>query len=161
MDPGVRFSELLAYNEDETGSWRRFFREHPAALDVPTDIANTGSVRQLVLHVFVTELYFANLLAGAPNAGLDKLPCSTVEELFAVHAEAHRKFEDFLEKAAPAQWEEVVALGFRDLKASRRKMFTQAMLHGVNHRAQLATLLRQQGFQQDWIHDIILSPAMR
>lgn len=157
----MRFSELLAYNEDETGRWQRFFQDHPAALDVLCDIANTGSVRQLVLHVFVTELYFANLLTGAPNTGLDKLPCATVEELFAVHAEANRKFGEFLETAAPAQWEEVVALGFRDLKASRRKMFTQAMLHGVNHRAQLATLLRQQGFQQDWIHDIILSPAMR
>lgn len=161
MDPGVRFSELLAYNEDETSHWKGFFQNHPAALDVPCDVAKTGSVRQLVLHVFVTELYFANLLTGAPNSGLDKLPCSTVEELFAVHVEAHRKFQEFLEKAGLPQWEEVLPLGFRDLKASRRKMFTQAMLHGVNHRAQLATVLRQRGFQQDWTHDLILSPAMR
>jgi uncharacterized damage-inducible protein DinB len=33
-------------------------------------------------------------------------------------------------------------------------------LHGVHHRAQLATLLRQQGYKQDWIHDIVLSDVM-
>ena len=161
MDPGVRFSELLAYNEEEAGRWQHFFREHPAALDAPCDVANTGSVRKLVLHVFMTELYFANLLTGAPNSGLDQLPCGTLDELFAVHAEAHRKLQEFLGKAGQEQWEEILPLGFRDLKASRRKMFAQAMLHGVNHRAQLATVLRQQGFQQDWVHDLILSSAMR
>lgn len=160
MDPGVRFSELLAYNEEETGHWQRFFQQHPQALDVPCDVASTGSVRKLVLHVFMTELYFANLLTGAANAGLDKLPCATLGELFGVHAEAHGKFEDFLGRATLAQWDEVLSLGFRDLRASRRKIFAQAMLHGINHRAQLATLLRQRGFQQDWIHDLILSSVM-
>jgi len=36
----------------------------------------------------------------------------------------------------------------------------QVELHGVHHRAQLATLLRQQGYKQDWIHDIVLSDVM-
>jgi uncharacterized damage-inducible protein DinB len=51
-------------------------------------------------------------------------------------------------------------LGFSDLKASRRKMVAQAVLHGIHHRGQLATFLRQQGLKQDWIHDFILSKVI-
>jgi uncharacterized damage-inducible protein DinB len=39
-------------------------------------------------------------------------------------------------------------------------MVAQALLHGVNHRAQLATFLRQEGFEGLWIHDLILSKVM-
>jgi len=39
-------------------------------------------------------------------------------------------------------------------------MMMQAIWHSVNHRGQLATFLRQQGFKQDWIHDFLLSNAM-
>ena len=80
----------------------------------------------------------------------------TVEQVF----DAHGKFTKFLEGATPGQWEEILPLGFREIKASRRKMLTQALMHSIHHRAQLATFLRQNGFRQDWVHDIILSPAM-
>ncbi len=46
------------------------------------------------------------------------------------------------------------------MKVSPRKMLIQAILHGVHHRGQLATFLRQQGFKQDWTHDIILSSVV-
>jgi uncharacterized damage-inducible protein DinB len=160
MDASVRFTELLAYNEFETGNWRRFFEQHPAALDLPCDVAGAGTVRKLVAHVFLTELYFSRLLAGAPRSDFDKIPSATLDELFAMHDEAHRGFQSLLDKVPEARWEEALPLGFRDVKASRRKMFLQAMLHSIHHRAQLATLLRQNGFKQDWIHDIILSPVM-
>jgi uncharacterized damage-inducible protein DinB len=161
MDPGVRFSELLAYNAEETASWKQFFQDHPAALDLPCDIAGAGSVRKLLQHVFLSELFFANLVTRAQDISLENVPSATLDELFEIHASAQRKFEEALEQATPEQWEETVPLGFRDLKATRRKMLVQAMLHGVNHRAQLATFLRQQGFKQDWTHDLIVSPAMK
>jgi hypothetical protein len=52
MDPGVRFTELLAYNEEETIRWKQFFQEHSAAVDLPCDVASAGTVRNLVLHIF-------------------------------------------------------------------------------------------------------------
>jgi uncharacterized damage-inducible protein DinB len=36
------------------------------------------------------------------------------------------------------------------LRASERKMFAHAMLHGVRHWAQLATALREKGHGTDW-----------
>ena len=160
MDPGVRFTELLAYNEEETIRWKQFFQEHSAAVDLPCDVASAGTVRNLVLHIFQTELFFANLLTETPNTGLESIPSATLDDLFAIHSEAYAKFQEALTKTTAEQWDQNVSLRFRDFKASRRKMFVQAMLHGVHHRAQLATHLRQLGFKQNWIHDIVLSSAM-
>lgn len=160
MDDAVQFAELLAYTTEETTRWRQFFEKNPAALDVACDIAGTGSIRKLLAHVFFAELHFARLIQGEPRADFDKLPANSVEELFAIHSEAVRRFQEFLKTGAAGRWNEVLPLGFRDLRASRRKMFVQAMLHGVAHRAQLATVLRQNGLKQDWIHDFILSGAM-
>ena len=161
MDASVRFSELLAYNEDETARWKQFFAKHSGALDLACDVAGAGTVRNLVLHVFQTELFFANLLNGLAKPDFECLPSATLEELFAIHADAQAKFQEALGNLTAVQWEEVIPLGFGEFKASRRKMLVQAMLHGVNHRAQLATFLRQQGYKQDWIHDILMSPVMQ
>ena len=160
MDPGIRFAELLANNADETSHWKRWFAEHPAALDLPCDVAGAGTVRKLVRHIFVAELSFANRVHGLPRIDFEKLPIGTPDELFAISEEAHQKFQEFLDKAALEDWTKLTELGFGTLKASPRKMLIQAMLHGVHHRGQLATFLRQQGFKQDWTHDIILSSVM-
>jgi len=160
MDPGIRLTDLLAYNADETDHWKRWFAEHPAALDLPCDVAGAGTVRKLVFHIFATELFFANHVHGLPRVDFEKLPTGTLDELFAVSEEAHRKFREFLDKATIEDWTKLSPLGFGSLKASPRKMLTQAMLHGVHHRGQLASRLRQQGFKQDWTHDIILSKLM-
>ncbi len=160
MDPGIRFTDLLAYNAEETSHWKRWFAEHPAALDLPCDVAGAGTVRKLVRHIFVAELSFANRVHGLPRIDFEKLPIGTLDELFAISEEAHQKFQEFLDKAALEDWTKLTELGFGTLKASPRKMLIQAMLHGVHHRGQLATFLRQQGFKQDWTHDIILSSVM-
>lgn len=160
MDAGISFAELLHYTDEETQHWKQWFAEHPAALDRPCDIAKAGTVRKLLLHIFTAELYFAGAVLDLPKLDWEKLPSGTLEELFAVHDEAFRKFREFFSRAQANDWNEIKDLGFRDLKASKRKMVTQALLHGVHHRAQLATFLRQQGFDGLWLHDLILSKVM-
>jgi uncharacterized damage-inducible protein DinB len=98
---------------------------------------------------------------GLPRIDFEKLPVGTLDELFAISEEAHQKFQEFLDKAALEDWAKLIPLGFGSLEASPRKMLIQAILHGVHHRGQLATFLRQQGFKQDWTHDIILSKVMK
>jgi uncharacterized damage-inducible protein DinB len=160
MDPGIPFADLLAYNADETEHWKRWFTEHPAALDLPCDVAGAGTVRKLLFHIFAAELVFANLVLDEPRPKYETLPQGTLEDLFGISAEAHAKFQQFLAASAPDQWTTPIPVGFGTLEASKRKMLTQAMLHGVNHRGQLATFLRQQGFKQAWTHDFILSKVM-
>jgi hypothetical protein len=60
MDPGIQFADLLAYNAAESTHWKRGFADHPAALDLACDVAGAGTVRNLMFHVFTTEMFFAN-----------------------------------------------------------------------------------------------------
>jgi uncharacterized damage-inducible protein DinB len=79
---------------------------------------------------------------------------------FAVSEDATKMFRAFIDSAHPEDWAEVKDVGFSGFKASKRKMLTQALLHGVNHRAQLSTHLRQQGFGDMWRHDFIATDVM-
>jgi uncharacterized damage-inducible protein DinB len=160
MDPGLPFTDLLAYNADETAHWKRWFGENLAVLDLTCDVAGAGSVRNLLLHIFGTELFFAHRVHDLPKADYDNLPHATLDELFAIHAEANAKFQEFLAKAPAEEWSTPVSLGFGDFKASKRKMVAQAVWHSINHRGQLSTFLRQQGYKTDWIHDILASKVM-
>jgi uncharacterized damage-inducible protein DinB len=160
LDPGIQFAELLAYNADENSRWKQWFGEHPEALDLPCDVAGAGTVRKLVFHIFAAELSFGNRVLGLPRPNFENLPTGTLDELFAISEEARGKFHEFIANSTPEDWAQVDALGFGDLKASRRKIVAQAVLHSVHHRGQLATFLRQQGFKQLWIHDFILSEVM-
>jgi len=160
MDPGISLADLLAYNTVENEHWKRWFAANPAALDLPCDVAGAGTVRKLVFHIFSAELFLACRLFDEPRPDFDKLPSSTLDELFAITIQARRKFDLFLTTATLGEWATLVALGFRDLRASKRKIFLQAITHGIHHRAQLATFLRQQGFKQDWTHDFIASKVI-
>ena len=160
MDPGISFTDLLAYNAGENDQWKRWFAANPAALDLPCDAAGAGTVRKLVLHIFATELFFATRLLDEPRPDYENLPHSTLDELFAITTQAREKVKQFMASAAPDQWTTPIPLGFRDIKASKRKMLMQAIMHSIHHRAQLATALRQQGFKQDWTHDFIASKAI-
>jgi uncharacterized damage-inducible protein DinB len=160
MDSGITFSELLDYTDRETTRWREWFGEHPEALDLPCDIAKAGTVRALLLHVFATELFFAHAVLELDVPDWQNLPSGTVAELFSVGEEARGKLRNFIAAAQPADWTATKDVGFGSLRATRRKMVAQALLHGIHHRAQLATFLRQQGFAGMWVHDLILTGVM-
>jgi uncharacterized damage-inducible protein DinB len=160
LDAGITFAELLQYTDDETQHWKQWFAAHPNALDCACDVAKAGTVRKLLLHIFATELFFARAVLDLPKPDWEKLPSGTLDELFGVHDEACEKFREFMARAQSNDWNGAKSLGFRDLKASKRKMVAQALLHGVNHRAQLATFLRQQGFDGLWVHDLIMTEVM-
>jgi uncharacterized damage-inducible protein DinB len=84
MDPGIAFADLLAYNADETAHWKRWFAEQAAALDLPCDVAGAGTMRKLLLHIFATELFFANRVLDEPKADYENLPHATLDELFRI-----------------------------------------------------------------------------
>lgn len=162
MEPGISFVELLQYTELETNRWREWFAAHPDVLDTQCDIARAGTVRQLLQHIFSAELFFAHAVLDLPMPDLDNLPTGTVDELFGIGDDSRRKFQQFLAAAHPEQWNEIREIKeIGNLKASRRKMIAQALLHGVHHRGQLATFLRQRGYDGMWIHDLLLTDVMR
>jgi uncharacterized damage-inducible protein DinB len=48
-----------------------------------------------------------------------------------------------------------------EVPASKRKVLTHALIHGIRHWAQIAMALRQGCFVSGWSHDMMFSPALR
>ena len=117
-------------------------------------------MRKLVLHIFQVELFFANAASSKPHVDAGNVP-SGLDELFGIGEKAVKLYGEFIATAAPESWNEVIQLNGRTWKASRRKMVAQAFTHSIRHWAQISTYLRQQGFKQEWNHDLLVSDAMK
>jgi uncharacterized damage-inducible protein DinB len=155
--------ELLNFAAGESNRWREWFEENPQTLDLPIDIAQTKSVREVVLHIFAVELRYAERLLGEPVTEYGELPTATIPELFSITEKSRKKYRQFMQRASDAEWKTVISFPTRsaeNFSASKRKIFVHALLHGARHWAQLATMLRQSGYKQTWGHDFLMSDAM-
>src|SRR5512133_230385 len=162
---GISFDELLRHNEEEAERWHEFFRQHPDALDLAVDMAQSEHVRAMLVHIMAVELLYSERIQGRmrQDVSLADFPSGSVDELFSTGAKARAGFRELLARYTDAEWNEVVTFGTKtsgSLKGSRRKMFAHAMLHSMRHWAQLATTLRQNGLKQDWQHDFIFTKVI-
>ena len=156
--------ELLNYCQEETDRWRDWFKKNPASLELASDIAGGKNVRDVVLHIFVVQQRYAERLLALPVTEFGAFAAKSSDELFALADSSARDLRKFATQASSADWDGILTFPTRsagDLTASRRKIFVHTLLHGVRHWAQLASFLRQQGFKQDWMHDLIVSSAMK
>ncbi len=153
---------LLAYSEEEANRWHEFFREHPDALDIPIDVAKKTNARGLVNHIFAVEYRYSQRLVGEPDRPFEDFPEGPLEELCEVGAEARRRLRECLERGSAELDRKITfkTFSYGMLTATARKMIVHAVIHGVRHWAQLATALRQEGYEQPWQHDFIFTQAM-
>ena len=160
----ISFQDLLSANEAETQKWRAWFEQQTAAvLDVPLSIALAKNVREFLLHIFAVELRYAERLAGLPITDYETLPTGSVNELFGIGERARAMYRDYFVTATDADLANMMEFNTRTagtLRASKRKMFAHAMLHGVRHWAQLATALREAGYPTNWGKDFLYSEVM-
>jgi uncharacterized damage-inducible protein DinB len=160
----ISFADLLAANEAETQKWRGWFDEQPVAvLDVPLSIALAKNVREFLLHIFAVELRHGERITGLPITEYEMLPTGSVAELFGTGDRARALYRDYLAKATDDDLATVIEFPTRTagiVRASKRKIFLHAMLHGVRHWAQLATALREAGYATNWGKDFLYSPVM-
>lgn len=160
---GVTLQELLADNEAATTKWNVWFKAHGAALDLPCDIYNSDNVRGLVKHVFAVELRHSQRLLGDEAIPYDAISAGPLSDLFAIHERAVDNLQQFLSRANDNALQEVIELqtvSAGTLHASRRKLFVHVMLHSMRHWAQLATMLRENGYMANWPKDFLFSEAM-
>lgn len=160
----ITLEELLADNESSTRKWQEWLADHPAALDLPCGIYNSGHVRGLLKHIFAVELRHSQRLLAQEVVSYDAIPVGSLDELFAVHDRAVANLRQFLANSSDAAIHEIITLqtvSAGTLQASRRKLFAHIMLHSIRHWAQLATALREQGFSTGWPKDFLFSEALR
>ena len=154
--PSLSAEEILAWNEKTAQSWRRFLIAHPELLAQPCDIAGTKSVAELLQHIVAAQLRYAERLAGLPISDYAAIPFDSVESIYAVHDRSVVIFQQLL--ASDVDWSEPIDFVTRTagtLHSDRKTILFHALLHGIRHYAQLASLVRQCGVKPDWPMDYL------
>ena len=162
---GVSFRELLAYTDSETERWRDWLREQgPAVLDVRIGEGTRETVRDVIAHVFMVELRYAQRLLGRPVTGYEQVDMGSLDALWRIHETARSTLRAYLERLPPGERQREMTFDTRTLgplTATAHTVTVHTFLHGIRHWAQIATALRQAGHRQPWEHDWLLSDAVR
>ena len=162
---GISFSELLRFNEQETDRWHQFLsKQGPAALDIPVDLGQGKTVRDLLLHMFGVELKYAERLSGGALTKPADLPARTIDDVFSIATTAHEKMRNHLKTASDADLNGKITfptLSAGEQTASRRKVLAHALIHSLRHWAQLTTEMRRRSHKADWHHDFLFTDALQ
>lgn len=160
-EPAISFRELLDYTDHLAQRWLAYFKQHEAALEAEVG-GKTGTLRNLVGHIFQVESFFANFLLHppsvtpmAPPPGLDN---PSLDMLAQMHQESLAKLKHFIASADQQTLEMKRTLG--PVTVSNRKILAQPLIHSIHHWAQVAMEVRQAGFPAQPPQDIIVSPTM-
>ena len=163
-EPGVSFRELLAYTDAETERWHAWLRDQPPeVLEVTIGEGTRETVRDLIGHVFMVELRYAQRLLGLPVTEYDQVDMSSLDSLWRIHGEARSALREYLAHLPAGEREREMTFQTRTLgplSATAHKVTVHLFLHGIRHWAQIATALRQAGHPQPWEHDWLLSGAV-
>jgi len=155
-EASVSFRELLAYTDYLANRWVEYFKENPGALDIDVG-GKTGTLRELILHIFTVEQFFANrLLQKEPPP---KLESPSLDDLMQIHKSAQAQLLNYAATASAEDLQQTQSFGPVS-KSSNRKVLTQTILHSVHHWAQVAKEVRQAGFPAGKPQDIIVTDVM-
>jgi uncharacterized damage-inducible protein DinB len=156
--PVLTATELLQWNDETAQRWKALLIANPPALDFPCDIYGVETVRGLIRHIVAVELRYSERLTGQPMTPYEALPTSSAEELFAVHDLAVTRYRQLLADDS-IDWHEQLeftTLSAGKLSATRKRVLFHALLHGIRHYAQLATLLRRHDVKPAWPMDFLI-----
>lgn len=163
-EAALTFRELLDYSAEDVARWLGWFVENPEALDVAYGAPPLATVRDVVRHVAFVEHRYAAILAGREVPAASGTPRDDARLLMAYIADARERLEAAIAALGQDGLErriEFMTLTRGLQQASARKIAAHALMHGVRHYAQLATVLRQHGHPASWPHDLLMSSALR
>ncbi|HET7103382.1 MAG TPA: DinB family protein [Terracidiphilus sp.] len=162
MSAALTLDEILCWSDETTHHWLDFLAAHPEVQQLPCGIYATANVLGLVRHIVVVEMRYGQRLAGLPVTAYEDVPENSLEALTALHAGTMDRLRAVL--ADPEQdWTrqlEFKTLGAGTLSASQRKIVAHALLHGIRHWAQIATLARSAGYPPPFAGDLLISAAL-
>jgi uncharacterized damage-inducible protein DinB len=152
-------TELLQWSDETASRWQKLFAVYPEALEFECDVYGSHTVRGLVRHIVAVELRYSERLSGETVTPYEQIPDASADVLFGLHRQAIERFHKLVADDS-IDWEEKLeftTLSAGTLNAARKKILFHALLHGVRHYAQLATLVRQHGIKPDWAMDFLFS----
>lgn len=160
--PALSADELFAWLEKTSANWSALLEAHPEILAMPCDVAGVSTVAALLQHIVAVELRYAERLSGLPATDYAAIPYDSAQVIYRVHQQAAALFREQLQ--SDVDWDENIEFVTRSMgtmRASRKTILFHALLHGIRHYAQLATLARQRGVKPDWQMDYLIMGAER
>jgi uncharacterized damage-inducible protein DinB len=157
---GLTYNVLLEVTSTEHHRWRDWFLEHPKAWAIPFATGRMATIGGLVLHIFGVELRYAQRLLDQEVTAWEELRQTSIDEVFELGDNARGQLVHFLTTAPEKDLDRVLTfqtLTAGTISASKYKIASNIFLHDIRHWGQIATVLRQNGFVDQWPHDMLLS----
>lgn len=160
--PGVE--ALLDYTAWQRDAWREWFQaSDAAALGVTTGANGDGrfaTIGALVRHIFSAELRYVERIQGTPLTDTGTVPADDVDRLFALGERARAMLLDLLVTFPASRWDTAIEFPLmnRTVRLSPSKIVLHAVTHEIRHWAQVATLLRLQGYKVP-VQDLLFAPV--
>jgi uncharacterized damage-inducible protein DinB len=127
---------------------------------VPFATGRTATIGGLVLHIFGVELRYAQRLLDQEVTAWEEFRQTSIDEVFELGDNARGQLVHFLTTAPEKELDRVLTfqtLTAGTISASKYKIASNIFLHDIRHWGQIATVLRQNGFTEQWPHDMLLS----
>jgi uncharacterized damage-inducible protein DinB len=154
---------LVTWNDSNAQRWRDFIVANPPILALLCNIRNGKTVADTLQHIVAVELRYAQRLAGLPESPYEEIPKDSIDSLHAAHELALGLIQNLLANPNYDWSTEITCdtISAGRLRASRETILVHLTLHSMRHYAQLATLVRQQGFKTTWPMDYLFAAAQR
>ncbi len=157
----LRYETLLELTSTEHHLWHQWFLEHARAWDVPFATGRMATIGKLVLHIFAVELRYTQRLLGEEVTQWEEFSQTSIEDVFELGENARAQLVQFLTTAPESELDRVLTfetLTAGTVTATKHKIASNIFLHDIRHWGQIATVLRQHGYTDQWAHDLLLSP---
>ncbi len=164
MGLSLAYAELLGYTAEERGKWRRFFSEHPGALELALQPNGTfATVGKLVDHIFLVERRHLQRLRNEPLSTSTGLTGNNTSPLFDYGGSVRRELEQFAGQLDEevANQERTFNVRDREWPMTPRKLLFHILMHEIRHWAQIALAVRLAGIDPPGDHDLFFSQALR
>ncbi len=156
----LRYETLLEHTSTEQHRWHDWFVERPKAWAVPFATGRMATVGGVVTHIFAVELRYAQRLLDQGVTSWEDFRQTSIEDVFELGDHARGQLVQFLTSARESELDRVLTfqtLTAGTVSASKHKIASNVFLHGIRHWGQIATVLRQNDFADQWSHDLLLS----
>ncbi len=156
----LRYETLLELTSTEHHRWHDWFVERPKAWAVPFATGRMATVGGVVTHIFAVELRYAQRLLDQEVTPWEDFRQTSIEDVFELGDHARGQLVHFLTSAPESELDRVLTfqtLTAGTVTASKHKIASNIFLHGIRHWGQIATVLRQKGFADQWSHDMLLT----
>jgi uncharacterized damage-inducible protein DinB len=156
----LSYETLLEVTSTEHHLWHQWFLEHPAAWDVPFATGRMATIGKLVLHIFAVELRYTQRLLDQEVTRWEDFSQISIEDVFELGDNARAQLVEFMTNASESELDRILSfetLTAGKVTASKHKIASNIFLHDIRHWGQIATVLRQHGYADQWPHDLLLS----